>query len=248
MEGASNPSRRSARLPQHWWVVAGTVFLSLVLIGGERLQSPPSHPTAKSGAAAPPTEDPVDAVQGAVSNRGMTAEAPAVASPTTQATVFYEPNATPHPRPQPGPGTELIHAVPTDVTTDDAQTAGAHLKAAGASAAAKPAPQQPRILWMQVTAYCGCKKCCGPNAHGVTASGRNISYNDGEFVAADTDLLPFGTQLQIPGYAGGDQVEVIDRGSAIRGHRLDVYFPTHEQAKAWGSRWMAVTVLPLAGN
>jgi 3D (Asp-Asp-Asp) domain-containing protein len=100
-----------------------------------------------------------------------------------------------------------------------------------------------RVIWMQVTAYCGCKKCCGPSAHGMTASGRSIAYNGGLFVAADTSLLPFGTQLQIPGYAGGQAVEVIDRGSAIRGSHIDVFFPTHDQALAWGRRWMPVTVV-----
>jgi len=96
---------------------------------------------------------------------------------------------------------------------------------------------------MEVTAYCGCKKCCGPGACGNTASGRSIAYNGGLFVAADTDLLPFGTQLKIPGYAGDQPVEVIDRGSAIKGHHIDVFFASHEEAKAWGRRWMAVTIV-----
>ena len=112
-----------------------------------------------------------------------------------------------------------------------------------ATALPLPAAAGTRVMWMEVTAYCGCKKCCGANAQGLTASGRSVAYNAGLFVAADTSVLPFGTQLQIPGYAGGEAVEVIDRGSAIRGHRIDVYFPTHEKAKAWGRRWIAVTVL-----
>jgi 3D (Asp-Asp-Asp) domain-containing protein len=100
-----------------------------------------------------------------------------------------------------------------------------------------------RVIWMEVTAYCGCKKCCGPTAHGMTASGRSIAYNGGLFVAADTSVLPFGTQLRIPGYAGGEAVEVIDRGRAIRGSHIDVFFPTHDQALAWGRRWMPVTIV-----
>jgi 3D (Asp-Asp-Asp) domain-containing protein len=100
-----------------------------------------------------------------------------------------------------------------------------------------------RTMWMEVTAYCACTKCCGPNAQGITASGKRVSYNRGRFVAADTRLLPFGTKLQIPGYHGGQTVEVIDRGGAIKGHKLDVYFPTHKQAREWGRRRIAVTVL-----
>lgn len=106
----------------------------------------------------------------------------------------------------------------------------------------KPAPRV-RTIWMQVTAYCGCKKCCGPNACGITASGRSTVYNGGLFVAADTTLLPFGTQLKIPGYAGDQPVEVIDRGSAIKGNHLDVFFSNHDRALAWGRRWIPVTVV-----
>jgi 3D (Asp-Asp-Asp) domain-containing protein len=98
-------------------------------------------------------------------------------------------------------------------------------------------------LYMQVTAYCSCKRCCGPRAMGVTASGHSIRYNSGHFVAADTHILPFGTKVMIPGYAGGKPVEVIDRGGAIKGYHIDIFLPTHEEAQAWGKKWMQVTVL-----
>ena len=97
---------------------------------------------------------------------------------------------------------------------------------------------------MEVTAYCPCTRCCGPQAQGLTASGKRVSYNNGLFVAADTRLLPFGTRLQIPGYADEQPVEVIDRGGAIKGHKLDVYFHSHQAAREWGRRWVVVSVLP----
>jgi 3D (Asp-Asp-Asp) domain-containing protein len=93
-----------------------------------------------------------------------------------------------------------------------------------------------------VTAYCPCKICCGPHAQGLTASGKPVSYNAGRFVAADTSILPMGTRVSIPGYNAGQPVEVIDTGSAIKGHKLDVYFPTHAQARAWGRQVLDVTV------
>jgi 3D (Asp-Asp-Asp) domain-containing protein len=101
----------------------------------------------------------------------------------------------------------------------------------------------PRTIEMEVTAYCACVRCCGPNAQGLTASGRDVSYNAGRFVAADTRLLPFGTKLSIPGYHDGIAVEVIDRGGAIKGRKLDVYFPSHEEARQWGRQTLQVTVL-----
>jgi len=114
----------------------------------------------------------------------------------------------------------------------------------GTLVAAEPAiVSHTKVVNLLVTAYCGCPKCCGSKARGLTASGRSITYNGGLFVAADTKLFKFGTQLQIPGYASGQPVEVIDRGGAIKGYHVDVFFPTHEQAKAWGKRYVQVTVL-----
>ncbi|HEY7087036.1 MAG TPA: 3D domain-containing protein [Tepidisphaeraceae bacterium] len=98
-----------------------------------------------------------------------------------------------------------------------------------------------RVMMMEVTAYCACPKCCGPNAQGITASGKGVSYNAGKFVAADPSLA-FGTKLMIPGY-DARPVEVIDRGGAIKGNKLDVFFPTHEAALEWGRRTVAVSVV-----
>jgi 3D (Asp-Asp-Asp) domain-containing protein len=99
-----------------------------------------------------------------------------------------------------------------------------------------------RIVMMEVTAYCPCSKCCGPHAAGITASGLLVSHNDGHFVAADR-AFPFHTQFIIPGYAGNQPVPVLDRGGASKGNKLDVFFPTHEQALKWGRRKVAVMVI-----
>ncbi|MCC6239056.1 MAG: 3D domain-containing protein [Phycisphaerales bacterium] len=98
-------------------------------------------------------------------------------------------------------------------------------------------------ILMEVTAYCRCQKCCGPSACGLTASGKHVSYNDGRFVAADTSVLPFGTKLIIPGYASDEAVEVIDRGGAIKGNKLDVYFDDHATALQWGRQMIEVTII-----
>ena len=92
---------------------------------------------------------------------------------------------------------------------------------------------------MLVTAYCPCTECCGPGARGITASGKPVTANGGRFVAADPSL-PFGTMLFIPGYNDGRPTEVLDRGGAIKGNRLDVYFPTHQQARQWGVKKLTV--------
>jgi 3D (Asp-Asp-Asp) domain-containing protein len=98
------------------------------------------------------------------------------------------------------------------------------------------------VVWMEVTAYCPCKKCCGPKAQGLTASGKRINFNGGLFVAADKNVFDFHTKLKIPGYANGQAVPVLDRGGAIKGNKLDVFFPTHAEALKWGRQRIAVTV------
>jgi len=62
-------------------------------------------------------------------------------------------------------------------------------------------------------------------------------------VAADTSVLRFGTKLVIPGYATERPVEVLDRGGAIKGNRLDVFFPTHAEALKWGRQKVEVVVV-----
>lgn len=106
-----------------------------------------------------------------------------------------------------------------------------------------PAAPRTRVIQMEVTAYCPCEKCCGTHSPGITASGKKVTYNRGRFVAADTRLLPFGTRLSIPGYHDGRAVPVLDRGGAIKGHKLDVYFPSHQTALEWGRRKIPVTVI-----
>ena len=99
-----------------------------------------------------------------------------------------------------------------------------------------------RVVPMEVTAYCPCRKCCGPDAAGITASGKLVSHNNGFFVAAPGSI-PFQTKLIIPGYAGGREVPVLDRGGAIKEGKLDVFFPTHGQALQWGRRKILVTIV-----
>lgn len=99
-----------------------------------------------------------------------------------------------------------------------------------------------RQLDMKVTAYSPDERSCGIWADGITASGFSVWTNGMKLVAADTRLLPFGSIVSIPGYNGGRPVPVLDRGGAIKGHRLDVLYPTHEIALQWGVQNLNVTV------
>jgi 3D (Asp-Asp-Asp) domain-containing protein len=99
-----------------------------------------------------------------------------------------------------------------------------------------------RTVRFRVTAYSPDERSCGRSADGYTASGYSVWTNGMKLVAADTAILPFGSLVAIPGYDGGNVVPVLDRGGRIKGQRLDVLFPTHEEAMRWGVRDLDVTI------
>ena len=101
-----------------------------------------------------------------------------------------------------------------------------------------PAQSAVRMIDMEVTAYCGCESCCGTNSPGITASGYKIRQGDKLIAAPRT--FPFGTQIFVPGYG---LASVEDRGGAIKGNRLDVYFDTHKKALQWGRQVVIVEIL-----
>jgi len=108
---------------------------------------------------------------------------------------------------------------------------------------------------MLTTGYCPCRECCdwhrnwrgipvydaGPlkgkrKAVGMTASGVKARHGT---IAADTSLYPFGTVMYIEGYGYG---RVEDRGGAIKGAHIDLYFDSHHEAEEWGRRNRRVKV------
>jgi len=99
-----------------------------------------------------------------------------------------------------------------------------------------------RTLSMLVTAYSPDHRSCGKHADNITASGYSVWTNGMKLVAADKRILRFGSIVTVPGYNRGRPVPVLDRGGKIKGHRLDVLYPTHQVARKWGARRLQVTV------
>lgn len=112
-----------------------------------------------------------------------------------------------------------------------------------------------RLYRLEVTGYCHCGICCGwkrnwrgrpvvaagpqkgePKQVGVTARGTRVRPGT---IAADTSIFPFGTIMYVPGYGYG---VVEDRGGAIRGYKIDLYFRSHRQAQGWGRQRKEVKV------
>ena len=112
-----------------------------------------------------------------------------------------------------------------------------------------PTDKEPDVLESlgvyKLTAYCACEECCDGWAlnRPVDEAGNPIVYTasgsiakHGVTVAADTDILPFGTVLLIDGH----EYTVQDRGGAINGKRIDIYFDSHEEALKFGVKYMEI--------
>lgn len=145
--------------------------------------------------------------------------------------------------------TMLISSVPETGTVSEGvlNKSGREVEAErhGSSTADNPAANsEPSGEWqsvqMRVTAYCPCPKCCGRYSDGETACGHKILPGDA-LVAADKKY-PFGTEMVISGYNGGEPVKVLDRGGAIYENRLDVLFLSHEEALEWGVKYIDVKI------
>lgn len=65
--------------------------------------------------------------------------------------------------------------------------------------------------------------------YGITASGARVKEN--HTIAVDPDVIPLGTLVYIEGI-GIRKAE--DTGSAIKGHKIDVYIPDLEEALKFG--------------
>lgn len=71
---------------------------------------------------------------------------------------------------------------------------------------------------------------------GTTATGLPVGWG---IVAVDPSVIPLGTRMSIPGYGEG---VAADTGSAVRGATIDLWFPTTEQALAWGRQTVTITI------
>ena len=91
---------------------------------------------------------------------------------------------------------------------------------------------------MMASAYCD----RGPTKSGVRAQ---IGV-----VAADVRRLPIGTRLRIvaPGEPYAGVYTVLDTGSKVKGHHLDIFMPSCSHARRFGKRPVQVRILTEGRN
>lgn len=93
----------------------------------------------------------------------------------------------------------------------------------------------------EVTAYTAGYESCGklPNhpAYGITANGNKVRKG---IIAADTNVLPFGTKVYIEDLG---IFTVDDTGGDIKGNRIDIYMDNLNEAVKFGRQNRKLIVL-----
>lgn len=87
------------------------------------------------------------------------------------------------------------------------------------------------------TAYTAdCNGCSG-----YTATGINLRQNPNiKVIAVDPRVIPLGTKVYVEGYG---YAVAADTGSAVKGYKIDVFFPSKSDAYRWGRRTIKIKIL-----
>ena len=111
----------------------------------------------------------------------------------------------------------------------------------------KPPKEYARVITCTATAYDlsfqSCGKRPGDRGYGITATGTHAKYGT---VAVDPRVIPLGSKLFIEssdgrfvyGYATAE-----DTGGAIKGNKVDLFFPTYSECMQFGRRSVKVYIL-----
>ncbi|SET34026.1 3D (Asp-Asp-Asp) domain-containing protein [Oceanobacillus limi] len=79
--------------------------------------------------------------------------------------------------------------------------------------------------------------------YGITYSGVKVKRDLYSTIAADLSIYPIGTVMFIPGYGYG---VVADKGGAINGNKIDLYYETVEDVYSeWGKKEVDVYIIEM---
>lgn len=104
-------------------------------------------------------------------------------------------------------------------------------------------PKKEVIATGYTAGYESTGKSPGNPEFGITYSGVKVKRDLYSTIAADLNVFPLGTVLFIPGYGYG---VVADKGGAIKGNKLDLYYETVEDVyNNWGKRTLDVYIIEM---
>ncbi|MCK1990069.1 LysM peptidoglycan-binding domain-containing protein [Lysinibacillus fusiformis] len=105
---------------------------------------------------------------------------------------------------------------------------------ANASSTNKTASKE---IIVEASAYtASCEGCSG-----ITSTGMNLKTNpNAKVISVDPAVIPLGSKVYVEGY--GEAIAG-DTGGAIKGKRIDVFFPSQQDAINFGVKQLKVTIL-----
>lgn len=134
--------------------------------------------------------------------------------------------------------TESAPAVeaPAPAESAPAPAVEAPAPAESAPAVEAAAPSSKEII-VEATAYtASCEGCSG-----ITATGINLLENPNQkVISVDPSVIPLGSKVYVEGY--GEAIAG-DTGGAIKGNKIDIFFPTKQEAINFGRKQVKVTIL-----
>ncbi|MCO4852320.1 ubiquitin-like domain-containing protein [Bacillus vallismortis] len=94
-----------------------------------------------------------------------------------------------------------------------------------------------KAMTVSSTAYTA--SCSGCSGH--TATGVNLKNNpNAKVIAVDPNVIPLGSKVHVEGYG---YAIAADTGSAIKGNKIDVFFPEKSSAYRWGNKTVKIKIL-----
>lgn len=103
----------------------------------------------------------------------------------------------------------------------------------------KPVEEQVagKVLTVEATAYtASCEGCSG-----ITSTGINLIENpDMKVISVDPSVIPLGSKVHVEGYG---YATANDTGGAIKGNKIDVFIPNHDDALQFGRKDVKVTIV-----
>lgn len=101
----------------------------------------------------------------------------------------------------------------------------------------KPEPE-PEVVLFKLTAYCIENYPHRCNNGDSTYTATMTHPTPGRTIAVDPNVIPLGAEVVINGHTYIAE----DTGSAIKGNRIDIVFPTHQEALEFGVQYAEVEV------
>ncbi|MBM7693615.1 3D (Asp-Asp-Asp) domain-containing protein [Peribacillus deserti] len=118
------------------------------------------------------------------------------------------------------------------------------LKLSAAKTAVKKAQSAPKVkaasykeITVTATAYtASCRGCSG-----ITATGLNLKKNpNAKAISVDPRIIPLGSKVYVPGYG---YAVAADKGSAVKGNKIDVFISSKSKAIQWGRKTVKIKVM-----